>query len=231
MRRGELACHGAMGRVGTILQHVRLLRSAAVTATHMLLARALQAADNVLLTKEAICSVAARHGLVTSFLPKLLDGQAGSGMHCHLSLWRGDESCNRVGAGRHGLAPESEAFLAGVLAHLPALACLTTPSPNSFRRVPGCRPTSCSGGGRTTPLPALFFTWGCRSAWEQAHPASVLERSLPVLGIRQQGGGAASGRPWHAWHRPKLRTQGVAQLCSAARAQYRKIRQPLLHAC
>ena len=77
--------------------------------------------------------MAARHSLVACFLPKLREGQAGSGMHCHLSLWDGDTSLMHDPAGRHGLSAVSEAFLAGVLDHLPALLCFTTPSTNSFR--------------------------------------------------------------------------------------------------
>ncbi|WIA40825.1 hypothetical protein OEZ86_004502 [Tetradesmus obliquus] len=53
---------------------------------------ALQAADKLLLTKEAICSVAAQAGLAVTFLPKPLPGYAGSGCHCHISLWEADSS-------------------------------------------------------------------------------------------------------------------------------------------
>uniref|UniRef100_A0A383W2T1 GS catalytic domain-containing protein n=1 Tax=Tetradesmus obliquus TaxID=3088 RepID=A0A383W2T1_TETOB len=53
---------------------------------------ALQAADKLLLTKEAICGVAAQAGLAVSFLPKPLPGYAGSGCHCHISLWEAGSS-------------------------------------------------------------------------------------------------------------------------------------------
>ncbi len=46
-----------------------------------------QAVDNLLLTREAISCVAARAGLSTSFLPKLGPSEAGSGAHCHISLF------------------------------------------------------------------------------------------------------------------------------------------------
>jgi hypothetical protein len=46
-----------------------------------------QAVDNLLLTREAISCVAARAGLSASFLPKLGPHEAGSGAHCHISLF------------------------------------------------------------------------------------------------------------------------------------------------
>jgi hypothetical protein len=49
---------------------------------------ALQAADKLLLTKEVISAVARQAGLQVTFLPKPLPGYAGSGCHCHISLWK-----------------------------------------------------------------------------------------------------------------------------------------------
>ncbi len=102
--------------------------------------------------------MAAKHDLVASFLPKLFPEEAASGRHCHFSLWRGDvnllahEAAPAAAAAGtaapppgkgspavQGLCPEGEAFLAGVLQHLPALMVFTTPSPNSYRRLaPHC---------------------------------------------------------------------------------------------
>ncbi|KAF5828153.1 hypothetical protein DUNSADRAFT_18116 [Dunaliella salina] len=49
---------------------------------------ALEAADKLLLTREAIVGVAAKHGLEASFVPKMSSSAAGCGCHCHLSLWK-----------------------------------------------------------------------------------------------------------------------------------------------
>ncbi|EIE21810.1 glutamine synthetase/guanido kinase, partial [Coccomyxa subellipsoidea C-169] len=98
---------------------------------------ALQAADGVLLAREAITSVAAKHGLVASFLPKLNAMQAGSGQHLHISLWK--DGRNLVEGFETGAGSMAEAFLAGILSHLPALQAFTVPSPNSYERLkPGC---------------------------------------------------------------------------------------------
>ena len=48
----------------------------------------LQAADNLLYTREAIAGVAAQHGLAASFLPKVIPGQSSSACHCHISMWK-----------------------------------------------------------------------------------------------------------------------------------------------
>eukprot|EP00887_Chlorella_sp_A99_P004184 scaffold23.g4184.t1 len=105
-----------------------------------------EAVDDLLFTKEAICAVAVRNGLVASFLPKLADGAAGNGLHMHFSVWRGGDNlfahdpaggaCSAAGGCSWGFASaEGEAFLAGVLAHLPALMVFSAPSPNSYRRL------------------------------------------------------------------------------------------------
>ena len=50
--------------------------------------RALQACDNLMLTREAISAVAHRHGLAATALPKLWAGVASNGAHAHLSIWK-----------------------------------------------------------------------------------------------------------------------------------------------
>lgn len=95
---------------------------------------ALRAADRQLIFRETVRGVAHKHGLVASFLPKIVEHAAGSGCHINLSLWR--DGRNVTGApGERGLSPEAQAFIAGVLEHLPALAALTIASTNSYRRI------------------------------------------------------------------------------------------------
>jgi glutamine synthetase len=95
---------------------------------------ALAAADRQIAFRETVRAVAMRHGLKASFLPKIFSDKAGSGCHLHLSIWR--ESVNVFrGDGPHGLSEEGAAFMAGVLDHLPALMAVTTPTPNSYRRL------------------------------------------------------------------------------------------------
>jgi glutamine synthetase len=100
-------------------------------------APALRAADNQITYRQTVRAVAAQHGMVASLAPKPWADQAGSGAHLHWSIWNADGSVNRLAdsgapAGLSGLARNA---IAGVLAHLPGLLGLTTPSVNSFRRL------------------------------------------------------------------------------------------------
>lgn len=103
---------------------------------------ALRAADRFVAVRETIGAVAARHGLVGTCLPVVFDGEAGNGWHVHFSLWRRAE--NLTGAG-DALGSEARAFVAGIFHHLPALLALSTPTPNSFRRL---RPGAWAGAFR-----------------------------------------------------------------------------------
>jgi glutamine synthetase len=98
---------------------------------------ALRAADNQITVRETARGVALRHGLVASFAPKPFPEEAGNGSHIHFSLWRTRDGANHFhdAKGRYGLSAAGQAFMAGVLTHLPALLALTAPSVNSYRRL------------------------------------------------------------------------------------------------
>jgi glutamine synthetase len=98
-------------------------------------APALQAADEQLLVRETIRGVASRNGLVASLAPKPWPQNAGNGCHVHFSLWEGGRNRFYDGSSPDGLSGTARAFIAGVLAHLPALCALSAPSFNSYRRI------------------------------------------------------------------------------------------------
>ena len=98
-------------------------------------ASALRAADNHVLLRETARAVAIKHGLWASFAPKPLPVQAGNGAHLHASLWADGANAFADPAGRYGLSAVGYHFLAGVLAHLPALVALSCGSVNSYRRL------------------------------------------------------------------------------------------------
>jgi glutamine synthetase len=99
-------------------------------------AEVLRAADNHIKLRETIRGVALDYGLFASLAPKPFPNQAGNGAHIHFSLW--DEAGRNVfydpGAA-DGLSAQGRQFMAGVLAHLPALVALTCPSFNSYQRL------------------------------------------------------------------------------------------------
>ena len=100
-------------------------------------APALRAADNQIWFRETVRSVAANHGVVASLAPKPKPDQAGNGCHIHWSLWdlAGAQNLLYEPNDRFLLSQLGYHFMAGVLAHLPGLLALTTPSFNSFRRL------------------------------------------------------------------------------------------------
>lgn len=97
---------------------------------------AMEAADSLVYRKEAIKSVAGRHGLVATFVPKLWECHAGNGCHCHFSLIDADgRPANGDIARSYGISEAMESFAAGVLANLPALLLFTAGNPASFYRI------------------------------------------------------------------------------------------------
>jgi glutamine synthetase len=100
-------------------------------------APAVRAADNQITYRQTVRAVAARHGLVASLAPKPFADQAGSGAHLHWSVWDKNHRTNQLAdsTAPDGLSPLARNAIGGVLAHLPGLLALTTPSVNSFRRL------------------------------------------------------------------------------------------------
>jgi glutamine synthetase len=100
-------------------------------------APALRAADNQIWFRETVRNVAAQHGLIASLAPKPLPEQAGNSAHIHWSVWdtAGENNLLYDPQDAYHLSQMGYHFIAGVLAHLPGLLALTTPSYNSYRRL------------------------------------------------------------------------------------------------
>ncbi len=97
----------------------------------------LEMADKLMWFKYIIKNVALKHGRTVTFMPKPLYGDNGSGMHCHQSIWKGD---NNLFAGDKygGISEMGLNYIAGILKHARATCAFTNPTTNSYRRlVPG----------------------------------------------------------------------------------------------
>jgi glutamine synthetase len=93
------------------------------------------AADTTVLVRHTIKAVSARHGLRASFSPKVLADGVGNGGHVHLSLWREGENLMSGGSRTFGLTQDGEAFIAGLLTHLPGLLAVGAPTVASYLRL------------------------------------------------------------------------------------------------
>jgi len=94
-------------------------------------------ADKLLIYKYVVKMVARRHNKTATFMPKPIFGDNGSGMHTHQSLWKNGKPLF-AGNEYAGISQMALYYIGGILKHAPALAALTSPTTNSYRRlVPG----------------------------------------------------------------------------------------------
>jgi len=100
---------------------------------------ALSTADNVGTFRTVVRAIAAQHDLHATFMPKPIPRINGSGMHTHISLFTEDgENAFHDGDDEFNLSETAKQFTAGILDHAPALAAVTNPTVNSYKRlVPG----------------------------------------------------------------------------------------------
>jgi glutamine synthetase len=99
---------------------------------------ALSMADSVMTFRIVVREVAAANGLHATFMPKPVEGVQGSGMHIHLSLFRGDDNAFYDAGDEYFLSPLAKSFMAGLLRHANEITAITNQTVNSYKRlVPG----------------------------------------------------------------------------------------------
>lgn len=99
---------------------------------------ALKTADNIMTFKLAVKTIAKRHGLHATFMPKPKYGVAGSGMHINMSLSKDGKNIFADTEGKLGLSKEAYYFMGGLMRHIQGMAAVTNPLVNSYKRlVPG----------------------------------------------------------------------------------------------
>jgi len=98
--------------------------------------RPVDAADRGFLLRTAVKEMAARAGLLATFMGKPFNDQGGTGFHVHLSLTDGDERNVFADDDRpDGVSTMLTAFVAGVLEHAPALTAVLAPTVNAYKRM------------------------------------------------------------------------------------------------
>jgi glutamine synthetase len=101
-------------------------------------ADAITACDQIQTFKLVVKTIARKHGLHATFMPKPLFGVNGSGMHCNLSLFKNGENVFYDPKGELELSETALQFIAGIGKHATSFTAITNPTVNSYKRlVPG----------------------------------------------------------------------------------------------
>ena len=99
---------------------------------------ALTMADNVMTYRLVVKEVAYRQGVYATFMPKPLFGENGSGMHTHMSLFKGKRNAFFDPKGQYNLSQNARYFIGGLLKYAPEFTAVTCQWVNSYKRlVPG----------------------------------------------------------------------------------------------
>lgn len=95
-------------------------------------------ADNIATFRFIVRNIAYRHGFLATFMPKPIQGQNGSGMHTHQSLFKNGKNAFHDPKAKWELSKVALGYIAGLLAHARGFCAVTNPLVNSYKRlVPG----------------------------------------------------------------------------------------------
>jgi glutamine synthetase len=122
-------------------------------------ADALVTADRHAFFKYMVKSIAEKHGLRATFMPKPFANLTGNGCHMHVSLWKGKKNLFADGKDSHGLSADGYAFIGGVLDSAKALCAFLNPTVNSYKRINAPRTLS----GATWSPNAISYTGNNRT--------------------------------------------------------------------
>ena len=100
-------------------------------------ADALTTADNIMTFRHVIKEVAMDQGFYASFMPKPFTDHPGSGMHTHVSLFKGEENAFYDAKAQYNLSNVGRSFIAGILKHAPEITAVTNQWVNSYKRLHG----------------------------------------------------------------------------------------------
>lgn len=99
---------------------------------------ALTTADNIMTFKLVVKTIAKRHGMHATFMPKPKFGANGSGMHLNMTLHRDGVNVFKDAFDEKGLSREAYYFIGGIMKHMKAITFITNPTVNSYKRlIPG----------------------------------------------------------------------------------------------
>ncbi|OGD31141.1 MAG: glutamine synthetase [Candidatus Aminicenantes bacterium RBG_19FT_COMBO_58_17] len=96
---------------------------------------AVDMADIGMLFRYMVKKVARMHGLYATFMPKPANGQNGSGMHVHQSLWKGGKNIFFSEKGAYHLSEIAHHYMAGLMSHAREISAVLSQWVNSYKRL------------------------------------------------------------------------------------------------
>ena len=151
---------------------------------------ALKTADNIMTFKLAVKTIAKRHGMFASFMPKPKYGVNGSGMHVNMSLSKDGRNIFDDPDGENGLSREAYWFIGGIMNHMRAMTAITNPLVNSYKRlVPGYEAPIYIAWSMTnrSPLIRIPVSRGSRTRVELRCPDSAANPYLTLAVCLEAG--------------------------------------------
>ncbi|MCL5056932.1 MAG: type I glutamate--ammonia ligase [Actinobacteria bacterium] len=151
---------------------------------------ALDVADKIVTFKYVVRTIAQRHGLHATFMPKPIFGINGSGMHCNQSLFEGPQNAFYDANSPDGLSKIAKYYIGGLMKHARAFAAITNPTVNSYKRlVPGYEaPVYIAWSGRNrSPLIRVPAKRGMSTRVELRNPDPSCNPYLAIAAMLKAG--------------------------------------------
>lgn len=196
---------------------------------------ALDTADKIMTFKFVVRTIAQRHGLHATFMPKPVFGINGSGMHTNQSLFKDGENAFYDPGDTMQLSPEAYYYIGGLLKHARALAAITNPTVNSYKRlVPGYEaPVYLAWSGRNrSPLIRIPAKRGMSTRVELRNPDPSCNPYLAIAACLCAGldgidnkiePPAACDRNIYEMTAPERQELGIASLPASLQEAYNEL--------
>jgi glutamine synthetase type III len=136
---------------------------------------ALVTADRHAFFKYMAKSIAEKHGMRATFMPKPFAHLTGNGCHVHVSLWSGDRNLFEDEAGELGISTLGYNFIGGIINSADAMAAIINPTVNSYKRINAPRTVS----GATWSPNSVTYTGNNRTHMIRIPDAGRFELRLP----------------------------------------------------
>lgn len=133
---------------------------------------ALSTADNIQTFKLAVRTMAKRHGLHATFMPKPKNDVNGSGMHINISILKDGVNIFSDESDKNGLSKEAYYFLGGLMKHLKGMSVITNPLVNSYKRL---------NSGFDAPV---YIAWSARNRKQMVRIPALLNGNNARIELR-----------------------------------------------